>query len=138
MGWEGQSRALEGELKVREGMDHIETLRQQVTREEEEFDQELENIILAGKRALLRMRMQVAAEMPGVKYHLFRQIKRQIKRCLALRRDREIARGITREQSRRMRRRRRLELQIQYETAYGAEQPKPKSRKWLRHMGRIV
>ncbi|CAJ1420251.1 unnamed protein product [Effrenium voratum] len=55
-----------------------------------------------------------------------------------MKRQREIARGITQEQSRRMRRRKRLELKVKYEEAYGKERPGPKSRRWMRRMGRIV
>ncbi|CAK9100984.1 unnamed protein product [Durusdinium trenchii] len=86
----------------------------------------------------LRLRMQRAVEMPGMKTHMFKKIRRQIARALTMRRQREIARGITQEQSRRMRRRRRLELKVKYEDAYGGERKGPKSRRWLRRMGRIV
>mmetsp|Transcript_70663 Transcript_70663/g.165510 ORF Transcript_70663/g.165510 Transcript_70663/m.165510 type:complete len:110 (+) Transcript_70663:715-1044(+) len=109
-----------------------------MTLEEQAFDQEIEDVIIAGKRALLKLRMQRAVEMPGMKTHMFKKIRKQIARAMTLRRQREIARGITREQSRRMRRRRRLELKVKYEEAYGGERPGPKSNRWLRRMGRIV
>merc|ERR1719336_25631 len=119
-------------VKVEQATDSVEKMRQQMTAEEAAFDRELEDVILAGKRALLRLRMQRAVETPGMKTHLFKKIRKQIARALTLRREREIARGITSEQSRRMRRRRRLELKIQYENAYGGEPNYPKSRKWKR------
>jgi len=109
-----------------------------MTAEEAAFDQEIEDVVVSGKRALLRLRMQKAVETPGMKSHLFKLIRKQIARALTLRREREIARGITQEQSRRMRRRRRLELRMQYEDAYGSYHHMPKSRKWKRRMGKIV
>ncbi|CAK0792527.1 unnamed protein product [Prorocentrum cordatum] len=136
--WEGQSRTLEQDLQARETFEHIEVLRTSMTEEDLKFDQEIENVIISGKRALLRLRMQVAAEMPGIQRHLFRKIKKTIARAMTLRRQREIARGVTKEQSRRMRRRKRLEVKMQYEIAYGREDQRSKSRRWLRHMGRIV
>jgi len=127
-----------GRLQVEESTDSLERLRRQMTAEESAFDQEIEDVVVAGKRALLRLRMQKAVETPGMKTHLFKVIRKQIARALTLRREREIARGITSEQSRRMRRRRRLELKMQYEDAYGSEPSYPKSRKWKRRMGRLV
>merc|ERR550525_1780227 len=125
-------------MKIEESTDTIERLRRQMTAEESAFDQEIDDVVIAGKRALLRLRMQKAVETPGMKRHLFKVIRKQIARALTLRREREIARGITSEQSRRMRRRRRLELKMKYEDRYGGEMSMPKSRKWKRRMGRIV
>lgn len=136
--WRESEQKLLGRLSVEESTDSIEKLRRQMTAEESAFDREIEDVVIAGKRALLRLRMQKAVETPGMKTHLFKVIRKQIARALTLRREREIARGITREQSRRMRRRRRLELKMQYEDAYGAEPNYPKSRKWKRRMGRLV
>merc|ERR1719277_176199 len=92
-------------LKVEQSTDFVEKMRAQMTAEEAAFDRELEDVILAGKRALLRLRMQKAVETPGMKTHLFKRIRRQIARAMTLRRQREIARGITKSQSRRMKRR---------------------------------
>lgn len=136
--WETTSKGLIGKLQTEESTDAIEKLRKQLTYEEAAFEQEIDDIVIAGKKALLRLRMQKAVEMPGMNWRLFKQIRRQIARALTLRREREIARGISKEQSRRMKRRRKLELKIQYEDAYGGEDRRPKSRKWLRRMGRIV
>eukprot|EP00929_Paragymnodinium_shiwhaense_P119397 TRINITY_DN91295_c0_g1_i1.p1 TRINITY_DN91295_c0_g1~~TRINITY_DN91295_c0_g1_i1.p1 ORF type:complete len:243 (-),score=63.11 TRINITY_DN91295_c0_g1_i1:103-831(-) len=136
--WEAEAGKVRSRLENVDTTDAIEKLRRQLTTEEQAFDMEIEEVVLSGKRALLKLRMQKAVEMPGMKTHLFKRIRRQIARALTLRREREIARGITREQSRRMRRRRRLELKMQYEDAYGREHNMPKSRKWLRRMGRIV
>merc|ERR1712107_297597 len=119
MGWEETAQGLMAKLKVQEQTtDHIVKLRRQMSYEEAAFDQEIEDVVVAGKRALLRLRMQKAVETPGMKTHLFRKIRKQIARALTLRREREIARGITAEQSRRMRRRRRLQLKMKYEEAY--------------------
>jgi len=136
--WEATAQGLIGKLQVEQSSDSIERLRRQMTYEEAAFDQEIEDVVVAGKRALLRLRMQKAVETPGMKTHLFKAIRKQIARALTLRRSREIARGITGEQSRRMRRRRRLELKMKYEEAYGGEAAMPKSAKWKRRMGRII
>lgn len=127
-----------GKLQVEESTDAIERLRKQMTAEEAAFEREIEDVVIAGKRALLRLRMQKAYEMPGLKTHLFKKVRRTIAKALDLRRKREIARGITREQSRRMRKRRKLELKSQYEEAYGSYHDHPKSRRWQRRMGLIV
>lgn len=137
--WNDPSTAsLVEKLQVEETTDALTKLRRQMTLEEQAFDQEIEDVVIAGKRALLKLRMQRAVEMPGMKTHMFKKIRKQIARALSLRRQREIARGITQEQSRRMRRRKRLELKVKYEDAYGGERKGPKSRRWLRRMGRIV
>lgn len=136
--WESTAQGLIGKLQVVESTDAIQRLRKQMTVEEAAFDQEIEDVVIAGKRALLRLRMQKAVETPGMNTKLFSQIRKHIARALTLRREREIARGITKEQSRRMRRRRRLELKIKYEEAYGSEPHYPKSKKWQRRMGRII
>eukprot|EP00448_Togula_jolla_P003758 CAMPEP_0170619910 /NCGR_PEP_ID=MMETSP0224-20130122/27770_1 /TAXON_ID=285029 /ORGANISM="Togula jolla, Strain CCCM 725" /LENGTH=161 /DNA_ID=CAMNT_0010946035 /DNA_START=169 /DNA_END=654 /DNA_ORIENTATION=- len=136
--WEETSEGVMGKFQVEESGDSIERLRRQMTYEEAAFDQEIEDVVIAGKRALLRLRMQRAVETPGYKHYLVKRIRKQIARALGLRRAREIARGITSEQSRRMKRRRKLELKMQYEEAYGSEPSYPKSRKWKRRMGRIV
>ncbi|CAE8617425.1 unnamed protein product [Polarella glacialis] len=136
--WQDSKESLSSKLKVEASTDSIQRLRRQLTLEEAAFDQEIEDVVLSGKRALLRLRMQRAVETPGMKTHLFKKIRKQIARALTLRRQREIAMGITREQSRRMRRRKRIELKMQYEEAYGSEAHMPKSRRWLRRMGRIV
>uniref|UniRef100_A0A7S1MJ15 Large ribosomal subunit protein uL29c n=1 Tax=Alexandrium catenella TaxID=2925 RepID=A0A7S1MJ15_ALECA len=136
--WQEDQKKFLGRMQVEESTDSIERLRRQMTAEESAFDQEIEDVVIAGKRALLRLRMQKAVETPGMKNHLFKAIRKQIARALTLRREREIARGITREQSRRMRRRKRLELKVQYEDAWGSEHTIPKSAKWKRRMGRII
>lgn len=136
--WEDTAKGLIGQLQREESTDAIEKLRKQMSLEEQLFDQEIEDVVIAGKRALLRLRMQRAVEMPNYNWRLFKQIRKQIARALTLRRQREIARGITKEQSRRMRRRRKLELKMQYEDAYGSEHRQPRSRKWKRRMGRIL
>jgi len=136
--WEASAQGLINKFKVEEATDSIQKLRRQMTNEEAAFDAEIDEIVIAGKRALLKLRMQRAVEMEGYQKHLVKKIKKQIKNALQIRRAREIARGITREQSRRMKRRRRLELQMKYESAFGRESGMPKSRKWRRRMGRIV
>ncbi|CAK9030309.1 Hypothetical protein SCF082_LOCUS19168 [Durusdinium trenchii] len=142
--WNEDSASLAEKLQVEETTDALTKLRRKMSLEEQAFDQEIEDVVIAGKRALLKtgskklLRMQRAVEMPGMKTHMFKKIRRQIARALTMRRQREIARGITQEQSRRMRRRRRLELKVKYEDAYGGERKGPKSRRWLRRMGRIV
>eukprot|EP00913_Durusdinium_trenchii_P028661 g26878.t1 len=111
--WNDPSTAsLVEKLQVEETTDALTKLRRQMTLEEQAFDQEIEDVVIAGKRALLKLRMQRAVEMPGMKTHMFKKIRKQIARALSLRRQREIARGITQEQSRRMRRRKRLELKV--------------------------
>eukprot|EP00930_Biecheleria_cincta_P062720 TRINITY_DN48166_c0_g1_i1.p1 TRINITY_DN48166_c0_g1~~TRINITY_DN48166_c0_g1_i1.p1 ORF type:complete len:260 (+),score=29.22 TRINITY_DN48166_c0_g1_i1:58-837(+) len=139
--WEDAASAnqnLAKKLAVERVTDPVERLRMQMSLEEQAFDREIEDVIIAGKRALLKLRMQKAVQMVGLKTHLFKKIKRQIARALTLRREREIARGITREQSCRMKRRRKLEVKIQYEEAYGSYHKLPKSNRWLRRMGKIV
>eukprot|EP00931_Biecheleriopsis_adriatica_P107643 TRINITY_DN81965_c0_g1_i1.p1 TRINITY_DN81965_c0_g1~~TRINITY_DN81965_c0_g1_i1.p1 ORF type:complete len:204 (+),score=42.10 TRINITY_DN81965_c0_g1_i1:67-678(+) len=136
--WETPEENIQNRLQVEEATDAIARLRRQMSLEEQAFDQEIEDVVVAGKRALLRLRMQKAVEMPGMKTHLFKKIRKQIARALTLRRQREIARGITSEQSRRMKRRKKLELKVAYEDAYGREAPGPKSKRWLRRMGKII
>merc|ERR1712130_92969 len=96
-------------------------------------------IVIAGKRALLRCRMQRAYNMPGYDESLYGKFKKQVARALHLKRMREIARGITKEQSRRLKRRQGLEMKMSYEEAYGAPRPHEAkaSQKWKGRMGLI-
>ncbi|CAE7876417.1 unnamed protein product [Symbiodinium microadriaticum] len=77
--------SLVDKLQVEETTDALQKLRRQMTLEEQAFDQEIEDVIIAGKRALLKLRMQRAVEMPGMKTHMFKKIRKQIARAMTLR-----------------------------------------------------
>mmetsp|Transcript_40700 Transcript_40700/g.70431 ORF Transcript_40700/g.70431 Transcript_40700/m.70431 type:complete len:140 (-) Transcript_40700:41-460(-) len=109
----------------------IQRLRTQMTDEEKVFEREIEDIIIACQRALLKIRMQLAAEMPGVKRHLVKQFEQQIEKAEKLRDWRQMARGLTKEQIARIKRRKELELKMSYEEVYGRERLYRKRIGWM-------
>lgn len=139
--WEEASKTMVDSVQATYTGDNLARLRKQMTVEQAAFDEEINDIVIRGKRALLRLRMMKAYRSPLWRPEIYKQIKVQIRRAEQLRRKREIARGITKMQSKRIQRRRNLELKVQYEDAYGRSMKSimyRKSNRWKRRWGLMV
>jgi hypothetical protein len=140
--WEKEAQELTeaGALKMRSPIAWVDKVHDSMSEEEREFEKEINDIIIAGKRGLLRLRMQQAADIPGRKgYALQTKIKKTIRDAERLLDHHQRARGMTQEQRRRLKLRRSLALEVEYESAYGVGKFwTKKSRSWKRRWGKIV
>lgn len=139
--WEEASKTMVDSVQATYTGDNLARLRKQMTVEQAAFDEEINDIVIRGKRALLRLRMMKAYRSPLWRPEIEKQITKQIRRAEQLRRKREIARGITVMQSKRIQRRRNLELKVKYEDAYGIPMGtymRGKHNRWKRRWGLMV